>query len=167
MAGTKQYSEMALGLREICEKIHKVSEDVRVLGRFCSKRAYTLVSNAVRIMTSEQTERPFKIYQDFLSDLYATSGRFGRNMVILCSASIGKTKAITLNERDRITLVQYIAATSSLLDSEPLSSLAAQYNIPSAESQSLGGIQFPEIDNTEGSVSLPAQYLSAANEIRQ
>ncbi|KAF3028958.1 hypothetical protein E8E15_009576 [Penicillium rubens] len=132
------------------KKIHKVAEDVRVLGRFGGKRASTLVSNAVRIMTSEQTERLFQVYQNFLCDIRTASGPLGRNMVVLCSATIGKTKAITLNETDRIKLVQYIATTSIRLDSEHLSSLAAQYNIPSTDNWSLGGVHLSQTDNPGG-----------------
>lgn len=155
---TKQHSEMPIGLKDICEKIHKVAEDVRVLGRFGGKRASTLVANAVRIMTSEQTERPFKVYQNFLCDIRTASGPLGRNMVVLCSATIGKTKAVTLNERDRITLVQYIATTSIRLDSEHLSSLAAQYNVPSTDNWLLGGVHLSQTDNPGGSVSLSGQF---------
>ncbi|KAJ5249292.1 hypothetical protein N7468_000743 [Penicillium chermesinum] len=126
-------SEIPIGLRDICEKIHQVAEDVRTLGRFGNKRSFTLVSNAARIMTSEQSERPFRVYQDFLYEI--RRGRNGRSMATLCAASIGKTKAITLNQKDRTTLVRYIANNGSVLTSEPLALLAAQYNIPTAETQ--------------------------------
>lgn len=96
---------MPIGLKDICAKFHKVFEDVRALGRFPGKRASTLVSNAVCIMTSEQTERPFQVYQGFLYDICTALGQFGRSMVALCSASIGKTRAIILNESVRTTLV--------------------------------------------------------------
>lgn len=116
-------------IREACEKLHKISRDVRILGRLHGKRS-KLVSSAVRIMTSAQTARPFKIYQSFLFDVLRAAGSAGPAMVILCSASLGKDKIVQFNAESRTALIDYITCHKNSLNAPVLSSLVVDYNIP-------------------------------------
>lgn len=102
---------MPPAIREACEKLHKISRDVRILGRLHSKRL-KLVSSAVRIMTSSQTARPFQIYQSFLFDVLGAAGSAGPAMVVLCSASLGKDKIVQFNAESRTALIELRSSKS-------------------------------------------------------
>lgn len=113
-------------IREVCERIRKVSKDVSILGRLDRKRS-KLVSSAVRVMTTSQTVRPFKVYQEFLYDVLRAAGC---SMVVLSSASLGKDTVVQLKAERRTILVDYIACHVTSLDSSALSSLAVAFSVP-------------------------------------
>jgi hypothetical protein len=129
-------------------RLHKVSGEVKILHRFAAKRRPTLVSNAVRIMSNEQPEGPFRDYQKFLHGILQ---RAGRNMVTLTSASLGKSRVLGLGPVGRTALLKYIIDYRSRLDCEPLSSLATLYQVPRAAELSLEDYQISDDKITEGS----------------
>ncbi|GIJ84929.1 hypothetical protein Asppvi_003784 [Aspergillus pseudoviridinutans] len=129
-------------------RLHKVSGEVKILRRFAGKRQPGLVSNAVRIMSTEQPEGPFQDYQKFLHDIL--KGESGRSMVTLCSGSLGKSRVVGLGPGGRTALVKYITDNRSRLDCETLSSLASLYKVPSAAELSLEDTQISDNNITEG-----------------
>ncbi|OJJ65715.1 hypothetical protein ASPBRDRAFT_49531 [Aspergillus brasiliensis CBS 101740] len=120
---------MSAEIRDICEKIHKVSKEIRVLGRLDTRKS-KLVSSAIRVMTTSQSERPFKVYHDFLCDLLRAAGS---SMVILSSASLGKDKIVQLKAECRTALIDYFACHVGSLDSPALSALVAAFGVPRNE----------------------------------
>ncbi|PWY90283.1 hypothetical protein BO94DRAFT_21858 [Aspergillus sclerotioniger CBS 115572] len=119
-------------IREVCERILKVSKDIKILGRLDNKRS-KLVSSAVRVMTTPQSQRPFKVYQEFLYDVLRAAGS---SMVMLSSASLGKDRVVQLNAERRTILIDYIASQAGSLDSPALSSLAITFCVPQVEAGS-------------------------------
>lgn len=116
-----------LGIRESCEKLHTGAKNVRILGRL-DVRDDKLVKSAVEIMTTTQTIRASKVYQVFLQDILR---HCGRALTLLCAASLGKQRVISLNGQDRTALVHYVKSSKAVLSSPALDLLAREYEIPS------------------------------------
>jgi hypothetical protein len=123
---------MTTKIQEACKRIHKLSEDIRVLGRLTETKS-TLASAAIRMMDTPQTERPFKVYQEFLCDVRRTAGW---PMVVLSSASLGKDKVIRLKAELRTILVGYIARHARSLESPGLLALTVAFGVPGNEDDS-------------------------------
>jgi hypothetical protein len=136
-------------LDDAIARLHQISGEVKILGRFAKKKPPGLVSNAVRIMSTEQPKGPFRDYQEFLHDIL--KGESGRSMVTLCSGSLGKSRVVGLGPGGRAALVKYVTDNTSRLDCEPLSSLATLYKVPHAAELSLEASQISENNITEGS----------------
>jgi len=114
------------GISECCEKIQKSVASLKILGRL-DDRAAKLVDAAVETMTTPQTVRASKVYQTFLHDILR---HCGRGLVLLCAASLGRQRVITLNSQGRIQLVHYVKNHKTTLDSSTLDSLATEFAIP-------------------------------------
>lgn len=122
--------EPPTGIKESCEKLHKSSRSIRVLGRL-DVRDEKLVRAGIEIMSTAQTIRPSKVYQVFLKDILR---HCGSALVLLCSASLGKHRIVSLSGPDRIALVHYVKGKRASLSSSALELLAEEYKIPSKNS---------------------------------
>lgn len=121
-----------LGIRESCEKLQKSASNVRILGRL-DVRDDKLVKSAVEIMTTTQKIRGSKVYQVFLQDIFR---HCGSALTLLCAASLGKQRIISLNGQDRTALVHYVKCNKASLSSPALDLLAREYEIPTEISMS-------------------------------
>jgi hypothetical protein len=62
--------------------------------------------------------------------LYDILRHCGGGLVLLCATSLGKQRIITMNEPERIRLVQFVRTNKASLQSSTLDSLAIKYQIP-------------------------------------
>lgn len=118
--------EPSSGVSECSEKLRKSTANLKILGRL-DDRAVGLAVAAVETLTTEQTSRGSKTYQTFLGDILH---HCGRGLVLLCAASLGKQKVVSLNFQDRIGLVHYLKSNKSAFEHPILDSLATEYQIP-------------------------------------
>lgn len=125
---------MSAEIQGFCEKIHKVSKEIKILGRLDNRKS-RLVSSAIRVMTTSQHERQFKVYQNFLCDLLRVAGG---SMVILSSATLGRYKVVQLKAERRTALIDYFACHVDSLDSPALSALVGVFGVPRNENRSEG-----------------------------
>ncbi|QSS66025.1 hypothetical protein I7I51_06876 [Histoplasma capsulatum] len=137
-----QSLEQEAGIREPCERLQEHAKKLHTLGRL-EPRAANLLSAAVKIMTTDQTIRAFKIYYSFLHDILRTCGQFGQGLVVLCAVGLGKNRVVSLSEERRTTLVNWIANNQNSLYSPVLSSLAAKFSVPLPKRPRLGSQQVP------------------------
>ena len=119
------------GIKESCEKLHKSARSIRVLGRL-DIRDEKLVRAGIEIMTTTQKIRGSKVYQEFLQDILR---HCGAALVLLCSASLGKHRIISLNTQDRTALVHYVKGNKAFLSFSALELLAGEYKIPCENSK--------------------------------
>lgn len=89
---------------ECSDKLQRTAENLQVLGRLSDKEA-VLVASAKQVVQTEQTKRDSKIYRIFLDDITQLCGR---SVALLCAASLGKQRIVSLNAQDRVQLVSYI-----------------------------------------------------------
>ncbi|PYH96025.1 hypothetical protein BO71DRAFT_408099 [Aspergillus ellipticus CBS 707.79] len=82
---------------------------------------------AVEIITTSQTTRFEKTYQDILNDI---SRLCGPELVLLCAAALGKHKISHLNKRDRLHLLDHLKKKESELKVSRLAALVDVYKIP-------------------------------------
>lgn len=118
--------ESSSGVSECKEKLRKSSGDFKILGRL-DNRAAGLAVAAVETLATKQTNRGSEIYQTFLGDILR---HCGRGLVLLCAASLGKQRVVSLNSRDRIELVRYLKSSKTAFESPVLDLLAEEYQIP-------------------------------------
>ena len=110
-----------------CEnKLQTTLQSFKILGRL-DARAAKSVELAASVLTSEQTVRGSRIYQDFLNDIIR---HCGRGLALLCAASFGKHKIIGMNAQSRTSLVYHLKSKKTSLYSPALDSLATQYKLP-------------------------------------
>ncbi|EEH39487.1 hypothetical protein PAAG_08756 [Paracoccidioides lutzii Pb01] len=124
-----QHLQVTTGIREPRERLQEHAKKLRTLQRL-EPRAANLLSAAVRIMTTEQTVRAFKIYRSFLHDVLRTCGQFGQGLVVLCAVGLGKHRVVALSEEKRMMLVHWVANNTNSLYFPALSSMATQFSVP-------------------------------------
>lgn len=112
-------SDMPSAVLECAEKLSKSAKNIKILERLGGKEA-KLVASAVDALKAEQTSRDGKLYQAFLNDIYQCS----RSLVVLCAASLGRQRVISMNSKERIALVQYFKSNQEALNSPGLDSIA-------------------------------------------
>ncbi|OCK74894.1 hypothetical protein K432DRAFT_386533 [Lepidopterella palustris CBS 459.81] len=117
------------GVSDCSEKLRKNAGNLKILGRL-DDRATRLAVDAVTILKTEQTNRASKIYQTFLGDILR---HCGRGLVLLCATSLGKQRVNSLNNQDRVGLVNYLTINKTALESPILDSLAEKYQISENE----------------------------------
>ncbi|KAH8726662.1 hypothetical protein GQ44DRAFT_613312 [Phaeosphaeriaceae sp. PMI808] len=118
--------EQSSAVSECAEKLRKSAGNLKILERLDEKEA-KLVASAVSVLKVEQTSRDAKLYQTFLRDVYY---QCSRSLALLCAASLGKQRIISLNARDRIGLFQYLKRNQETFTSPALDSLAGKHQIP-------------------------------------
>ncbi len=109
-----------------CDSLSKGFKTIEVLERLDDK-ATEHVEAAVKILTTEQTIRPLKVYKAFLHDVLR---HCGPELVLLCAACLGKPKIVGLKAEHRIGLLDHVKAKKLLYNSPILGRLATEYNIP-------------------------------------
>ncbi|KAK5086192.1 hypothetical protein LTR70_007437 [Exophiala xenobiotica] len=110
---------------ECSHKLQKTARNLKVLGRL-NDRETTLVAAAIEILETKQTNRESKIYQTFLDDIINFCGHA---VALLCAASLGKQKLVSLNAEDRIQLVEYIKTNQSILKFTTLEEVVEKYQL--------------------------------------
>jgi len=110
-------------ITECSQKLQKTARNLQILGRLNDKET-ALVVAAFKILPTKQTNRESKIYQTFLLDIINLCGHA---IALLCAASLGKQRVVTLNVEDRIKLVEYIKSNQLTLTSETLHEMAETY----------------------------------------
>lgn len=109
-----------------CELLRKCADGINTFEELNDTQAKQ-VKIAVNIMTSSQTTRFEKTYQDILNDI---SRVCGPELVLLCAAALGKRKISHLNKLDRLHLLDHLKKESKLKVSR-LAALVDIYKIPS------------------------------------
>jgi hypothetical protein len=116
---------------DVCgKKLHDCAKTFEILGRL-DDRASKHVDIAVNIMKSSQSVRAFKLYQQFLYDVLR---HCGSGLVLLCAASLGKQRVANLTITERVSLLDYVKAKNTSLDSPNLRKLANEHQIPTLNS---------------------------------
>ncbi|QSS66999.1 hypothetical protein I7I51_03211 [Histoplasma capsulatum] len=124
-----QHPQVTTGIREPCERLQERAKKLRTLQRL-EPRAANLLSAAVKIMTTEQIVRAFKIYHSFLHDVLRACGQFGQGLVVLCAVGLGKHRVVALSEEKRTMLVHWVANNTNFLYFPALSSMATEFSVP-------------------------------------
>lgn len=115
------------GFEAHCERLQTCAAQIKIRQTLNKQQAVDNVRTAVTIMTTNQTTRFEKIYQDILNDI---SRLFGPELVLLCAAALGKHKISHLNEDDRARLLNYLREQNSRLNVNGLTALADVYKVP-------------------------------------
>lgn len=95
-------------------------------------KAAERVKTAVKISTTAQTIRSFKVYETFLYDVLC---HCGPELVLLCAACLGKPKVSSLKTEDRIALLKHVKTKRLSYVSPILGRLATEYGIRSLRSE--------------------------------
>ncbi|KAI9891860.1 MAG: hypothetical protein M1814_002245 [Vezdaea aestivalis] len=114
---------------EVSNCSNKLLKDVKrlkVLERL-GDRDCKMVKNAVDILSTSQTSREQRVYQEFLHDILHHSNR---GLLLLCAASLGKQRVTELTVDDRLNLVLYVKKNQALLDCPVLEHLADFHQVP-------------------------------------
>ena len=111
-------------------RLHNTVEELNVKERLDNK-AVEQVNDAVKILTTAQTESPLIKYQTFLHDILR---HCSPSLVLLCAASFTRTEVIRMKSNSRVDILAYIKDTQFSLDSSVLKTLANQYEMPSLDS---------------------------------
>ena len=114
------------GIGGQCDSLHKGFNTIEVLERLDDKAAEH-VEASVKILITEQSIRPLKIYRAFLHDVLR---HCGPELVLLCAACLGKPKIVSLKAEDRVSLLNYMKAKKLSFSSPVLGRLATEYDIP-------------------------------------
>ncbi|KAI9750423.1 MAG: hypothetical protein M4579_006478 [Chaenotheca gracillima] len=88
-------------------------------------------TDAFAILTTSQTVQARKTLQTFLGDVLR---HCGPSLALLCAASFGSKRLTNLGSSSRVSLLAYVKATQSSLDSTALQRLAKEYHMPSSSS---------------------------------
>ena len=107
--------------------LRKGVNKIDVLERLDGK-ALEQVEAAAQILTTPQTVRSLKVYRTFLHDVLR---HCGPEVVVLCTACLGKPKVASLKEEDRISLLDHVKRNKLSYVSPILTRLAAEYGIHS------------------------------------
>lgn len=91
------------------------------------KRAANCVELAVSILSTEQTGRREKVYQDFLNDILR---QCGPGLAVLCAAGFGKYNIAGMNRQTRTGLVDYVKSKRASFCCPELDSIVIQYGLP-------------------------------------
>lgn len=117
--------EPSKAVSDCIEKLQSCIKDWKILQRL-NKKQTDLVHAASDALTIEQSTRDGALYQTFLRDVHRTCNR---TLVLLCAASLGKQRIISLNTRDRTDLLQHLKLTQNALVVPALDPLA-QHLLP-------------------------------------
>jgi len=108
------------------EKLRKTAGKLEIMDRL-DGQAFKHVSMAVEILTNKQTERAFKIYQEFLHDVLR---HCSPGLVMVCAAGLGKQKIASMTQDDRVGLLNYVRENKGSLSSDIIEALATDHEIP-------------------------------------
>jgi hypothetical protein len=111
---------------ECVQKMRKTLSTVKTLQRLEDK-AGLLVENAVNIVVNQPMNRDAKLYSVFLSDVLRIGSR---GLFVLCSASLGKQRIVTMNGEERLQLIRCITANKTIFECPILESLATLHRVP-------------------------------------
>jgi len=114
-----------------CDGLRKGFDKIKVLERLDEKAAEH-VKTAVKILTTPQTDRSFKVYETFLHDVLR---HCGPELVLLCAACLGKPKVGSLKKEGRIALLDHLKTKRLSYVSPILGRLATEYGIHSLRSE--------------------------------
>jgi hypothetical protein len=91
-------------------------------------------SSLLSTLLPRTRQRGSKVYQLFLNDItrHCDSG-----LALLCAASIGKHKVISLNAQERTSLVEYIKRNRGNLDSFAVKALGVDFGLQAKASKIL------------------------------
>jgi len=167
-------SSQPSGIDRYGDSLSKGANKIKILERLDDKAA-EYVKAAVKILTTPQTVRSFRIYKAFLNDVLR---HCGPELVLLCAACLGKPKIASLKEKDRISLLDFVKRKKLLYVSPILGRLATEYGIHSlhdeqekkrkrAESTSLTAVgmtteQAPARITREGDYTVDSNRVSGA-----
>ncbi|KZM25629.1 uncharacterized protein EKO05_0001950 [Ascochyta rabiei] len=112
--------EPSKAVSDCINKLQRRIKDWNILQRL-NKKETDLVHAASDALTIEQSTRDGALYQAFLRDVHRTGNR---TLVLLCAASLGKQRVISLNARERTDLLQILKLTRDALAVPALDSLA-------------------------------------------
>ncbi|EME39019.1 hypothetical protein DOTSEDRAFT_75644 [Dothistroma septosporum NZE10] len=107
------------------ERIEKTAESLKVLERL-DYRACKHVCVAREALESEQANRSFQLYREFLQDVMR---HCGPEMVLLSAVGLGKQRVATMTIQDRVALVRTIKEAGSILVFPALSRLAEEHGV--------------------------------------
>ncbi len=114
-----------------CDGLRKGFDKIKVLERLDDKAAEH-VKTAVKILTTPQTIRSFKVYETFLHDILC---HCGPELVLLCAACLGKPKISSLKTEHRIALLEHVKTKRLLYISPSLGRLTTKYGVYSLHSE--------------------------------
>ena len=116
-------------LGRCCQRLHDTSRELSVRERL-DGRSVKQVDDAFEILNTSQTASSSKSYQAFLNDILR---HCGPGLVLLCAASCGKKRIVSLGYKDRVSLLAYMRDAQLSLDSSVSKTLAKEYRIPSSD----------------------------------
>lgn len=116
---------------EYCDALQKNFDKIKILKRLDDKAAEH-VKTAVKILTTSQTIRFFKIYETFLHDVRC---HCDSELVLLCAACLDKPKVSSLKMKNRIALLEHMKTKRLSYVSPILERLATEYDIYSLHSE--------------------------------
>lgn len=120
------HPKKTMGFKSLSGRLQNCAERIKITHILNNQQAAN-VKTAVEIMTTNQTTRFEKIYQDVLNDI---SRLCGPEVVLLCAAALGKHKISHLNQDDRARLLDYLTKKNSTLLVDRLKVLVNNYKVP-------------------------------------
>lgn len=120
------HPKKTMGFKSLSGRLQNCAERIKITHILNNQQAAN-VKTAVEIMTTNQTTRFEKIYQDVLNDI---SRLCGPEVVLLCAAALGKHKISHLNQDDRAHLLDYLTKQNSTLPVDRLKVLVNNYKVP-------------------------------------
>lgn len=112
------------------EKLRKTAKMLNITDRL-DDQSSKHVDTAVEILTKPQTNRAFKVYQEFLYDVLRHSSP---GLVMLCAAGLGKQRITSMTAEDRVSLLNVVKEGKDSLSSSTLEVLAKDHEIPCLDS---------------------------------
>ncbi|KAI9748612.1 MAG: hypothetical protein M4579_007173, partial [Chaenotheca gracillima] len=139
----KRHPEKEFGqstdFEKCCEALHKTAK-MFVVRDVLDDPWARQVRDAVAILTTSQTTQARKTLQTFLGDVIR---HCGPSLALLCAASFGSKRLANMGSSSRVSLLAYVKATKSSLDSAALQRLAEEHHMPSSSSLQLRGEEPP------------------------
>ncbi|GKZ75204.1 hypothetical protein AnigIFM50267_003135 [Aspergillus niger] len=119
-------SSVSTVVDECFQKIRSTLSTVKTLQRLQDNNI-ALVENAVNTMMNPPPNRDSKLYRTFLTDIL----RIGhRGLVVLCAASLGKQRIVSMNKQERLHMIQCLKVNKAIFDFPILEQLATVYKVP-------------------------------------
>ncbi|KMP02024.1 hypothetical protein CIRG_02163 [Coccidioides immitis RMSCC 2394] len=123
--------DLSNAVTECIGKFQKTLANLQILGRL-DEKASQLVVAAVNALKLRPSNRDSSVYRTFLTDILRCCCR---GFVVLCAASIGKQRVVTMNNDDRTRLVHYLKTHKSIFECPLLDILATTYHVPDYSSE--------------------------------
>ncbi|KMU88204.1 hypothetical protein CIHG_05375 [Coccidioides immitis H538.4] len=123
--------DLSNAVTKCIRKFQKILANLQIL-RCLDEKAFQLVVATVNTLKLQPSNHDFSVYWTFLTDILCCCCC---EFVVLCTASIGKQRVVTMNNDDRTQLVHYLKTHKSIFECPLLDILATTYHIPDYSSE--------------------------------